>query len=99
MRVTGGKILLEGKEDKSQGGIYMPETATGKRTFTVAMVGPGMWNPLRCERQPVSVKPGDRVVADVALAPEIEIKKNGVKKKYYIIPESEIQFILDEGEN
>lgn len=98
MRVTGGKILLTGKEDKSVNGIYMPETATGKRTFTVAEVGPGLWNPLRCERVPVSVKKGDRVVVDVSLAPEITISKGGVKQKYYIIPESEIQFILDEGE-
>lgn len=98
MRVTGGKILLTGKEEKSIGGIYMPETKEGKRTFTVAAVGPGIWNPFKMERVPMTVKVGDRVVCDTSIAPEVTITKSGVKTKYYIVPESDIQYILEDGE-
>lgn len=99
MRLTGDKILLTGKQQQTKSGIYMPETTSGKRIFTVAAVGPGQWNPIRCERKPMSVKVGDRVSANVEIAPEIEITKAGVKMKYYIIPESDINYILDEGED
>lgn len=99
MRLTGDKILLTGKQQQTKTGIYMPETSSGKRIFTVAATGPGQWNPIRCERKPMSVKVGDRVSANVEIAPEIEITKAGVKTKYYIIPESDINYILDEGED
>lgn len=98
MRLTGDKILLTGKQQQTKNGIYMPETTSGKRIFTVAAVGPGQWNPIRCERKPMTVKVGDRVSANVEIAPEIEITKAGVKMKYYIIPESDINYILEEGE-
>lgn len=98
MRLTGDKVLLTGKQEQTKTGIYMPETKSGKRSFTVAAVGPGQWNPIRCERKPMTVKVGDRIAADVEIAPEIEITKGGVKTKYYIIPESDIKYILEEGE-
>lgn len=98
MRLTSDKILLKSKQEKTSGGIFMPETAKGKRTYEVAAVGPGHWNPYTCSLAPMPVKVGDKVVADVQMAPEIEIAKNGEKQKYYIIGENEILYILDEGE-
>lgn len=98
MRLTGNKVLLTKKQEKTESGIYMPDTTAGKRIFEVAAIGPGMWNPIKCERVPMTVKPGDRVAANLEIAPEIEITKAGVKQKYYIIPESDIQYVLEEGE-
>ena len=46
----------------------------------------------------MSVKVGDRVMVNTQIAPEVKITKNGVKMKYYIVPEEEIQYILEDGE-
>ena len=87
MILTQDKVLLEIKEDKTAGGIYMPEKKSGTRNFTVVAVGPGRMNPYTGKRIPMSVKVGDRVVVDTTIAPELTITTNGEKKKYYIIPE------------
>lgn len=99
MILTQDKVLLEIKEDKTAGGIYMPEKKNGTRNFNVVAVGPGRINPFTGKRIPMHVKVGDRVVVDTTIAPELTITTNGVKKKYYIIPEKEVQYILEEGEN
>lgn len=99
MILTQDKILLEIKETKTSSGIYMPGNKSGSRVFNVVAVGPGKFNPKTGKHVPVAVKIGDRVVVDTTIAPEVSIVKNGVKKKYYIIPEKEIQYILEEGES
>ena len=46
----------------------------------------------------MSVKVGDRIVADVSLSPEVTIIKNNVRTKYRVISEKDIQMVLDDGE-
>jgi co-chaperonin GroES (HSP10) len=99
MILTQDKILLEIAEEKTTGGIFIPEKKQGTRSFKVVAVGPGRYNPMTGNFKPVQVKVGDRVVVDTTVAPEISIVKNGVKSKYYIIPEKEIQYILEDGED
>lgn len=101
MRATGSKVFLQREEKKSAAGIITPLAKQGLDTFKVVAVGPGEWNVFTGELIPMTVKVGDRVVADVATAPEITItnKKTGVKTKYNVVPESSIQMIVDENED
>lgn len=99
MILTQNKVLLENNEpEKTSGGIYMPEKKEGTVCFKVVQVGPGRYNPQTGGRHPMSVKVGDRVMVNTQIAPEVKITKGGVKKKYFIVPEEEIQYILEDGE-
>ena len=99
MILTQNKVLLENNEpEKTSNGIYMPEKKEGAACFKVVQVGPGRYNPHTGGRHPMSVKVGDRVMVNTQIAPEVKITKNGVKMKYYIVPEEEIQYILEDGE-
>ena len=98
MKATGNKVFLQREEYKSSAGIITPLAKQGLSIFKVAEVGPGEWNVFTGEMIPMSVKVGDRVVADVVTAPEITIVKDGQKTKYHIVAESQIQMILDDGE-
>lgn len=98
MRATGNKIFLEQEEIKSDSGIIIPLAKQGLGVFKVVAVGPGEWNVFTGELIPVTVKPGDRVVADIQTAPTIIITKGIKKTKLHVIPEKDIQLILDEDE-
>lgn len=99
MKLTQNKVLLENNEpEKTSGGIFIPEKKEGTVCFKVVAVGPGRFCPATGERCPMSVKPGDRVMVNTQIAPEVIITKGGKKMKYYIVPEEEIQCILEDGE-
>lgn len=101
MKATGSKVFLKREERKSAAGIITPLSKQGLAVFTVAAVGPGEWNVFTGELIPMTVKVGDRVVADVTTAPEIVItnKKDGTKTKYNVVPESSIEMIVDTDED
>ena len=101
MRATGNKVFLVQEEYKSDNGIVAPLAKQGMAVFKVAAVGPGEWNVFTGELIPMTVKVGDRVVADVTTAPEIVItnKKDGTKTKYNVVPESSIEMIVDADED
>lgn len=101
MRATGNKVFLQREEKKSANGIITPLSKQGLAIFKVAAVGPGEWNVFTGELIPMTVKVGDRVVADVVTAPEITITNTntGEKTKYNVIPENSIHMIVDENED
>ena len=101
MKATGSKVFLKREERKSAAGIITPLSKQGLAVFTVAAVGPGEWNVFTGELIPMTVKVGDRVVADVTTAPEIVItnKKDCTKTKYNVVPESSIEMIIDADED
>jgi co-chaperonin GroES (HSP10) len=99
MRATGSKVFVEQEEYKSDSGIITTLAKQGLAVFRVVAVGPGDWNVFTGELKPMSVKVGDRVVADASVAPEICITKGLKKLKYRVIGENDIQMILDEDED
>lgn len=99
MRATGNKVFVEQEEYKSDSGIISPLAKQGLATFIVKAVGPGEWNVFTGELIPMTVKVGDRVLADVSVAPEICITKGLQKLKYRIISEKDIQMFLDKDED
>lgn len=98
MRATGNKIFVEQEELKTSSGIIAPLAKQGMAVLKVVEVGPGEWNVFTGELIPVTVKPGDRVVADLTTAPEISITKGLKKTKYRVISERDIQMVLDPDE-
>lgn len=99
MKLTQNKVLLENNEpEKTSGGIFIPEKKEGTVCFKVVAVGPGRYNPQTGGRHPMGVKVGDRVMVNTQIAPEVIITKGGEKKKYFIVPEEEVQYILEDGE-
>lgn len=98
MIVTGNKIFLKQEEHKSAVGIITPLKKQGYDVFEVVACGPGEWNPFTGKQIPMSVKVGDRVVADVVTAPEVTIIKDGVRNNYRVISEKDIMIVLDKDE-
>lgn len=98
MRATGNKIFLVQEEYKSDSGIIAPLKKQGYDVFKVAAVGPGEWNVFTGKLIEPSVKVGDRVIADVALAPSITIYKGITKTTYRVVAEKDIQMVLDEDD-
>lgn len=65
-RPMGDHVVIElDTQSETTGLILLPETAVkerGTRTGTVLTVGPGKWNDKKFRRDPMTLKPGDRVV-------------------------------------
>lgn len=99
MKATGNKVFVEQEEYKSDSGIISPLAKQGLAVFKVKAVGPGEWNVFTGELIPMTVKEGDRIIADVSVAPEICITKGIQKLKYRVISEKDIQMILDNDED
>lgn len=96
------KILLECENpDTTAGGIYIPQIGVkvGIVEGKVIGVGQGRLNPNTGEYVPPIVKPGDRILFNFGTAVTIDhILVDGVKKKFYVIPEVEIISVLEDNE-
>lgn len=92
--VLGDRIVveLETAEEKTSGGIVMPEMARDKNTTrgTVVAVGPGNFIPALGKRLPVGVVVGQRLVFEQYIGNRIE--HNG--KLYRILRENEVLAIV-----
>lgn len=100
MKTTHDKIFVkEIIEDKvSHGGIYIPnQVALQIKKGEVVEIGPGRLN-TKGERDPISVKVGDKVLYGAHSGMPIEWKKNGEKVQVFVMPEIEIIGILEDGE-
>jgi chaperonin GroES len=84
-------VKPEESEEKTSGGIYLPDTAKEKPTQgSVIAVGPGKISKAGA-RSPMSVKAGDRVLFSRYAGTEIKIGG----EEYRIINESEVLAIID----
>lgn len=92
IKPLGDRVLIEPakKEEKSAGGILLPETADKKPEWgKVLEVGPGRWE--EGKLVPLSVKKGDEVL--FAEYGPTKIKVNN--KEYLIAREEDILAILE----
>jgi len=87
-------ILIEPikEEEKTKGGILLPETASKERSEqgTVIAVGPGKRND-EGKLFPMSIKPGDKVIFTKYGPNEIKIDN----KEYLIASENDILAIIE----
>lgn len=94
LRPLGDRILvkrIEEKEQKSPGGIIIPDTAKEKpQRGTVTAVGKGALND-KGERMPMEVKEGDEVLFGKYSGNDVEIDG----KEYLILKESEVLGIIE----
>jgi chaperonin GroES len=94
LRPLGDRILVnrnEDKEQKSPGGIIIPDTAKEKpQRGIVAAVGKGALNE-KGERIPMEVKAGDQVLFGKYAGNEV--KNDG--EEYLILKESEVLGIIE----
>lgn len=102
MRLTDNKIVVKKCSNKSAGGIFIPELGqkVGNALCEVLFVGPGTWNPYKQEYIPIKVKVGDRVLINLAVLGEINVRTNKEKpeEQQYICSANDVRIILDEGE-
>ncbi len=90
MKLVDNKVLVkEITEDKTPGGIVLPQQHQRANKGTVTLVGPGVFL-LNGERATMVVKNGDKVFYIPNTGYEVEIDK----KKYRVIVESDILVIL-----
>lgn len=99
-------VKREENDKKTIGGIYVPEFDTNGKLTTgrVVMSGPGKYNAATDSRVPNSAKIGDRIVYIDIKAIEVNLpvaneKMDIVKEKFYLVPDSQVEVILDENEN
>lgn len=87
-------ILIEPikEEEKTKGGIFLPETASKEKSETgkVVAIGPGKKTD-DGKIIPLSVKPGDRVLFSKYGPSEIKVEE----KEYLIATESDILAIIE----
>lgn len=84
-------ITLDQAEDKTPGGIVLPDDAKEKTTTgTVRAVGPGQFSERHLKHVPLSVKRGDRIA--IGRYSGTDLKVNG--ESYTVIHESDVIAIL-----
>lgn len=103
MQLTDNKIVVKKCSNKTAGGIFVPELGqkVGNALCEVLSVGPGVWNPYKQEYKAPEVKVGDRVVINLSVLAEINVRTDKEKPvdQQYICSASDVRIILDEGEN
>ncbi len=75
VKPLGNRVLIKAKEseEKTQGGIYIPQTAQEKtQSGIVVAVGPGRKND-KGELIAVEVKPGDEIIYDKYAGTQLKI--------------------------
>lgn len=100
-------VKREENDKKTIGGIYVPEWNTDGKlmTGTVVMTGPGKYNAGTDTRIPCCAKVGDRIAfidikaIQVNLPIKDELTGTIRKDKFYLVPDSQVEVILDENEN
>lgn len=99
-------VKCEDKDKKTIGGIYVPEWGTDGKLMSgrVIMKGPGKYNAGTDSRIPCIADINDRVVFVDIKAIQVNLpttneKGEVVKEKYYLVPDSQVEVILDENEN
>ncbi len=93
----GDRLLIEplDQEEKTAGGIILPETAKEKpQEGKVLAAGPGRWDEQGKSRVPLDVKVGDRVLFAKYSGTEFSPRDDGTNKKYLIISEKDVLAIL-----
>lgn len=93
-------------DKKTLGGIFVPEWNTDGKlmTGTVVMRGPGKYNAGTDTRIPCCADIGDKIAfVDIKAIqvnlPEKNDKNEVVKAKYYLVPDTFVEVILDENES
>jgi co-chaperonin GroES (HSP10) len=108
MKMNDNYVLVKRRsgDTKTAGGIYIPELdSSGKLVYgEVVAVGPGKYNAVTDSRIPCTVSVGDRIIFTDLKAIELNIAaKNDkgayVKTKYYQIPDSAVEVILEDNED
>lgn len=83
-------IKISEREEKTAGGIYLPDTAKEKPQIgEIAAVGPGKLND-QGQRQPLDVKVGDRVLYSKYAGTEINLGSDD----YVLLSEKDILAIV-----
>jgi chaperonin GroES len=93
LRPLDDRVVIKPSEaqDKTAGGIFLPDTAKEKRQVgKVAWIGPGKVQD-DGKRTPVSVKKGDEVVYGKYMGNEVEIDG----EQYVIVRESDLLGIVE----
>ena len=100
MKTTHDKLFVKEivEEKITHGGIYIPGAASIQiKKGEVIEVGPGRLNS-KGERDPMSVKVGDKILYGAHAGMPIEWKKNDEVIKAFVMPEIEIIGILETDE-
>lgn len=97
----GDKVLIipDALEEKTKGGLFIPETAKDSQTKVMATVyahGNGIVDESTGILQPIKVKNGDRVSLSKEVAYSMPLGEDvtGIRNTLYLINESDIDFIL-----
>ena len=94
LRPLGDKILVkrDEAEDRTESGIYLPERAKDKpKSGTVRAIGDGALNPKTGQRNPLTVKPGDKVLFSSYAGNEIKLGT----EEFLIMSEDEVLAVID----
>lgn len=96
----GDRVLIipDALEEKTKGGLYIPDTAKDSQRKVMATVyahGVGFTDQSTGILTPIKVKNGDRISLskDVAYSMSLGEDITGVKETLYLINESDIDFI------
>lgn len=92
VRLTHDRVLIQPiEEDKTHGGIYIPESAREKPCFgLVVAVGPGRRDEKTGIRKPMMSKVGDTIVYDRTHGLDVPL----VSGKYLVINDFEVMGVL-----
>lgn len=97
----GDKVLIipDALEEKTKGGLFIPETAKDSQTKVMATVyahGNGIVDERTGVLQPIKVKNGDRISLSKEVAYSMPLGEDvtGIRNTLYLINESDIDFIL-----
>lgn len=98
LRPLGGHVIVEpvAKETTTASGIIIPDTADKETPDrgTVIAVGPGKVLE-NGNRQLMEITPGQEVIFKKWGKEEIELKENGVSKKYLVLSADDVMAVIE----
>jgi chaperonin GroES len=98
LRPLGNHVIVEPvvKETTTASGIYIPDTADKEQPDrgTVIAVGPGKALE-NGSRQAIDLTPGLEIIFKKWGKEEIELKENGVSKKYLVLSADDIMAVIE----
>ncbi len=98
LKPLGDRIIVEliEAEDKTAGGIILPETAKEKpQEGKVLAVGAGRWDEEGKKRVPLDVKVGDRVIFAKYSGTDWKVREGDKDVKYLILGERDVLAVVE----
>ena len=98
LKPLGDRLIVEliEAEEKTAGGIILPETAKEKpQEGKVIAAGAGRWDEAGKKRVAMDVKVGDRVIFAKYSGTEWKIREGGKEVKYLILGERDVLAVVE----